>query len=77
MGRNAAKSSRLGASVAFYSLGQNAQSCQSERGVATVVPEMAVLRFPSRRSGGESHLQDELSPRNKVEESLLGLFGRE
>lgn len=27
--------------------------------------------FRSRRSGGESHLQDELSPCNKVEESLL------
>ena len=46
-------------------------SCHSERSVPP--PSSRKSRpydFRSGRSGGESHQQDELSPRNKVEESL-------
>src|SRR2546427_9133523 len=55
----------------------NSYGCHSERSVpVSVSPEIAPYDFRSGRSGGESHLQDELSPRNKVEESLLRILFR-
>jgi hypothetical protein len=44
--------------------------CHSERSVDICSPRKSRRATSGRRSGGESHGHQELSPRNKVEESL-------